>query len=102
MKSHLPNTIRKSDLKAAMKEELQQAYNEGLSDGRDIDLIAANRKFKVGRKRLIEFNEVANALVDEYNACYEDEIGRGKVKQALDEIMNRGSKFALRRNQIES
>jgi hypothetical protein len=96
MKSHIPNTIRRQDLKAAIKEKLQQAYNQGQLDQRDIDLIAANRVFGAGKQRLERFNEVANALVDEYNACYEDDIGRGKVKQALDEIMNRGSNSALK------
>jgi hypothetical protein len=96
MKSHIPNTIRRQDLKAAIKEELQEAYNEGQLDGRNTDLIAANRVFGAGKQRLEKFNDVANSLVDEYNACYEDEIGRGKVRQALDEIMNRGSKSALK------
>ncbi len=93
MKARIP--ISKNMMREIMKElqpEFEAQYIAGQRAQRDLDMLALNRAFGFGAKRLEKFNQMANKLVDESNEFYRSDpvegadIAKEIIRKELEKI----------------
>lgn len=87
MKARAVDTVKKSELKRVIDDELREAFINGQRIQRDIDILAINRVFNAGVTRIERFNNMVNELVMEYNVVFGcDGMADERLKQALAQI----------------
>lgn len=75
-----------------LQPEMEAQYMAGQNAQRDIDMLALNRAFGFGAKRLAVFNDMANQLVADSNELYRSDpvdgvsIANDRIRKELEKI----------------
>lgn len=95
MKAHTPKVfMTEMQIRHKIREFLEEEYQAGQADQRDIDLLAAHEVFGAGEKRLERFNDRCNELVDECNQWHKDDPIDG-FKIARERVRNELKKYGV-------
>lgn len=93
MNSRIPISSKmKKQIMEELHEEFEEQYMAGQKAQRDIDLLVLHLTFGFGAKRLNDFNEISNEIVEQQNQWIKDDpkdgakIARERLKQELEKI----------------